>query len=152
MAKIIETYAGESSCPLNPFITASRGRIKKKHLTFFLVYWVHLNDIYQILGGWFTRCLETSMYHIWYNRIERVQKWTILNQYFLFIGAFIHSDIIIWHGKYGKNASSILFTSVQSPYTYQIWTILPLNLANLCAIQCIQNSKLWNVTNYTAIS
>ena len=30
---------------------------------FFLVYWVHLNDIYQILGGWFTRCLETSMFY-----------------------------------------------------------------------------------------
>ena len=87
---------------------------------FFLVCWVHLNDIYQILGGWSTRCLETSMYHIWYNRIERVPKWTILNQCFLFIGAFIYSDIIIWNGKYGKNASSILFTSVQSPYMYQI--------------------------------
>ena len=78
------------------------GAVSKKIFDcFFLVYWAHLNDIYQILGGWFIRCLETSMYHIWYDRIERVQKWTILSQFFLFIGAFIHSDIIIWNGKYG---------------------------------------------------
>ena len=54
----------EPSGNINPFITASRGRVKKIFDCFFLVYWVHLNDIYQILGGWFTRCLETSMYHI----------------------------------------------------------------------------------------
>ena len=41
------------------------GAVSKKIFnSFFLVYWVHLNDIYQILGGWLTRCLETSMYHI----------------------------------------------------------------------------------------
>ena len=40
------------------------GAVLKKFDCFFLVYWVHLNDIHQILGGWFTRCLETSMYHI----------------------------------------------------------------------------------------
>ena len=90
------------------------GAVSKKIFDcFFLVFWVHLNDIYQILGGWFTRCLETSMYHI-------LQKWTILNQCFLFFGAFIRSNIITWNGKYGKNASSIIFASVQSPYMYQI--------------------------------
>ena len=51
------------TCAVNPFITASRGRVKKIFDCFFLVYWVHLNDIYQILGGWFTRCLETSMFY-----------------------------------------------------------------------------------------
>ena len=40
------------------------GAVSKKIFDcFFLVYWVHLNDIYQILGGWFTRWLETSMFY-----------------------------------------------------------------------------------------
>ena len=40
------------------------GAVSKKIFDcFFLVYWVHLNVIYQILNGWFIRCLETSMYH-----------------------------------------------------------------------------------------
>ena len=36
---------------------------KKIFYCFFLVYWVHLNDIYQKLGGWFTRSLETIMFY-----------------------------------------------------------------------------------------
>ena len=41
------------------------GAVSKKMFDgFFLVYWVHLDDICLILGVWFTRCLETSMYHI----------------------------------------------------------------------------------------
>ena len=74
---------------------------------------------------------------------------TILNQCFLFIGAFMHSDIIIWHGKYGKNASSILFTSVQSPVCIKSsvnmddFTPTAINLANLCTIQ----STIYNTAN-----
>ena len=61
-------------CPINTVICCLRvltllirqaGAVsKKKFDCFFLVYWVYLNYIHLILGGWFTRCLETSMHHI----------------------------------------------------------------------------------------
>ena len=59
---ICSFFYGDNSLTLS---LRQAGAVSKKIFDcFFLVYWVHLNDIHQILGGWFTRCLETSMYHI----------------------------------------------------------------------------------------